>query len=90
MPKGYTWDGASIPFGFRWILGGKGNPKFLVPSCVHDRMCEEKGLVKYNRRLSSIIFKELLISCGCGKTRANIMFGAVDNYQKMIRGGKNG
>ena len=88
IPKNYTWDGASIPFGFRWMLGGKGNPKFLIPSCVHDRMCEDKSLVNYNRHLSSIIFRELLISCGCSKARANIMFIAVDNFQKMVRGWK--
>ena len=90
IPKSYTWDGASIPFGFRWILGGKGNPKFLVASCVHDKMCENKYLVNYNRKLSSIIFKELLLSCGLSKIKANIMFQTVNNYQRMVRGWRNG
>ena len=36
--KGYDWDGASIPFGFRWIIGAKGSPQFLIPSMVHDKM----------------------------------------------------
>lgn len=83
--KGYTWDGATIPFGFRWILGGKENPQFLIPSCVHDKICENKYLVDYNRQLSSIIFKELLLACGCSKLKAEIMHLAVDNFQKLVR-----
>ena len=86
IPKDYTWDGATIPFGFRWILGGKGNPAFLTASCVHDKMCECKWLVNYNRELSSIIFKELLLACGCGRTKAKIMYLAVNNFQKLCKG----
>ena len=85
IPKGYTWDGATIPFGFRWLLGGKGNPQFLVASCVHDKLCECKYLVNYNRQLSSVIFKELLLACGCSKFKANIMYSAVDNFQKIVK-----
>ena len=85
IPKGYTWDGATIPFGFRWLLGGKGNPQFLVASCVHDKMCENKYLVDCNRYLSSLIFKELLLACGCSKIKANVMFLAVDNFQKLVK-----
>ena len=88
IPKGYTWDGASIPFGFRWILGGKGNPQFLIASCVHDKLCENKYLIDYNRELSSIIFKELLLACGCSKYKANIMYQAVNNFQKLKKGWK--
>jgi hypothetical protein len=83
FPKGYTWDGASIPFGFRWIIGYKGDPKFLIPSMVHDKLCENHYLVANNRYLSSLIFKKLLKACGVGKVRAQIMFLAVDNFQKL-------
>ena len=86
IPKGYSWDGATIPFGFRWIIGGKGNPQFLIPSCVHDKMCENKWLIDYNRELSSLIFKELLLACGCNKIKAQVMFLAVNGFQKTIRG----
>lgn len=89
IPKNYAWDGATIPFGFRWILGGKGNPTFLIPSCVHDKMCECKWLVDNNRELSSLIFKELLLSCGCSKFKAQTMFLAVNNFQKLCKGWKN-
>ena len=83
IPKGYTWDGATIPFGFRWMLGGKGNPAFLVASCLHDKMCEEKWLVDNDRHLSSLIFRELLKACGCGALKAQVMYLAVDNFQKL-------
>ena len=86
--KGYSWDGATIPFGVRWILGGKGNPAFLVASCVHDKICENKYLVDHNRELSSLIFKELLLACGCSEFKANIMFLAVNNFQKLMKGWK--
>ncbi len=82
FPEGYTWDGASIPFGFRWIIGSKGDPKFLIPSMVHDKMCECHYLVGNNRNLSSRVFKELLIACGVGKVKAQIMYLAVDNFQR--------
>lgn len=86
IPKGYAWDGATIPFGFRWILGGKGNPQFLVASMVHDKMCECKWLVNNDRYLSSLIFKELLLACGCEPIKASVMFHAVDNFQKLFGG----
>ncbi len=86
--KGYDWDGASIPFGFRWIIGAKGSPQFLIPSMVHDKLCENHRFVKNDRYLSSIVFRELLLACGVGKIRANVMFNAVDNFQKICGGWK--
>ena len=88
IPKDYKWDGATIPFGFRWMFGGKGNPAFLVASCVHDKICECKWLVGYDRYLSSLILKELLLACGCGKIKANIMFTAVEVFQKLDKNWK--
>lgn len=86
IPKGYDWDGASIPVGFRWIIGSKGSPEFLVPSCVHDKLCENHQFINNNRYLSSLIFRELLIAYGVSKFKANVMFNAVDNFQKLFGG----
>lgn len=80
---GYTWDGASIPFKI-----GKGNMKLLIPSMYHDLCCENKGLVDYNRKLSSMIFKELLIQCHVNKLTANIMYESVNIYQMFMNGWK--
>ena len=82
-PIGYTYDGASIPFKI-----GKGNMKLLIPALFHDLMCEDKSLVDYNRKLSSMIFKELLLQCKVSKLTANIMYESVNIYQMFMKGWK--
>lgn len=88
VPRQYTYDGATIPLGFRWLLGAKGSPNFLIASCVHDKLCECKWLIDYDRELSSLIFKELLLACGCPNWKANLMHFAVNNFQKLCQGWK--
>lgn len=78
-PKGYKFDGATIPFNI-----GKGNMKLLVPALFHDIMCDRKRIVGYDRNLASRIFKALLIDCGVNKTTAQIMYLAVEAYQKLF------
>lgn len=80
---GYTYDGASIPFKI-----GKGNMKLLIPSLYHDIMCENKGIVDFDRKLSSLIFKELLIQCKVNKLTAEIMYESVNIYQCFMKGWK--
>lgn len=85
IPKGFKWDGATIPRGFWWIIGGKGSPEFLIASLFHDYICKNKYLMKGNRYLSSLLFKEVLIACGVPTWKATIMFHAVDNFQKLFK-----
>lgn len=82
-PSEYVYDGATIPFKI-----GKGNMQLLIPALFHDLMCEDKSRIDFNRRLSSLIFKDLLIQCKVNRITAEIMFLAVDNYQRFIRGWK--
>lgn len=77
--SGYCYDGASIPFKI-----GKGNMKLLIPSLFHDIMCDDKTLIDKDRRLSSLIFKELLIQCKVNKITAQIMYLAVEVYQSAF------
>ena len=79
--KGYIFDGATIPFNI-----GKGNMKLLVPALFHDIMCERKDIVYYQRNLSSLIFRELLILCKVNIFKAYFMYIAVDNYQRFCKG----
>ena len=83
-PTIYKYDGASIPFKI-----GKGNMKLLIPALFHDIMCEDKSIIDYNRRLSSLIFKDLLIQCKVNKYKAEFMFGAVDTWQRFMKGWKS-
>lgn len=77
----YCYDGATIPFNI-----GKGNMKLLIPSLFHDIICENKKLVNYNRKISSLVFKELLIQCNVNKIIAWILYFTVDNFQKFQKG----
>ena len=77
--KDYCFDGATIPFGV-----GKGNMKLLMPALFHDIMCEDKSSIGYNRKLSSRVFKKLLLMCGVPKYKASVMYHCVDNYQKLF------
>lgn len=79
----FKYDGASIPFKI-----GKGNMKLLIPSLFHDLMCEDKTIIDKDRKLSSLIFKELLIQCNVNKITAQIMYLAVDSYQRFMTGWK--
>lgn len=78
-PKDYIFDGATIPFKI-----GKGNMKILIPALFHDRMCEDKALINYNRQLSSDIFYESLLFCHNSKIVAKTMYFFVNNYQKFM------
>lgn len=79
----YPFDGATIPFGI-----GKGDMKLQIPALFHDIICDDKSKVGFNRYLSSLIFRELLIQCKMNKCIAYIMFHAVDNWQKFQKGWK--
>lgn len=81
--KNYVWDGASIPRMFWRIIGSKTDNNFLIPSYIHDFLCENHSVIDNNRKLSSKIFKSLLLSCGTNKIKAQIMYLTVDNFQKF-------
>ena len=78
--SGFKFDGATIPFNI-----GKGDMRLLIPTLFHDIMCNSKEVVDYNRNLSSLIFRELLIECGVNKIQAQMMYLAVDNWQRLCR-----
>lgn len=83
IPKGYCWDGATISRIFWRIIGAKTDNTFMIASLLHDYACENKDIVKHDRNLSSRIFKTLLLEGGVSKIKAQIMYLAVDNYQRF-------
>lgn len=87
IPKGYTWNGANIPR-FLWrIVGSQYNPEFLPASMVHDWLCENKQfIIQDGAKISSIIFRDILVDTGVPKIKANIMATAVYAFQ-LTQGG---
>ena len=81
--KNYCFDSATIPFGI-----GKGDTRLFVPALFHDIMCDNKKLVDYDRKLSSQIFRELLLMCEVPKWKADIMYNSVEIYQRLFGGWK--
>lgn len=87
--ENYCWDGCSIPRIFWRIIGANTAAEFLIPSLIHDILCENHKYIDNNRELSSQVFRALLIASGVGEIKANIMYAAVNIYQKL-RGTWNG
>ena len=83
IKEGYCYDGASIPRFFWRVIGSNAQAEFLIPALIHDVICENHQYVNNNRELSSNVFRALLIASGVSELKANIMFLAVDNFQKF-------
>ena len=87
IPKGYDWNGANVP-PFAWLIIGQAKePRFKLASCVHDYICEHKGVINYNRYLSTLIFETLCEYFGrFNDIKRWAMFHSVDNFQKLQKG----
>ena len=86
---GYRWDGASIPR-FCWrIIGSNTQPEFILPSLLHDVLCENHDYIDNNRYLSTLVLERMLKAAGVGKARRWAMKHSVDNFQKFCGWGKN-
>lgn len=83
IEKGYRWNGADIPRIFWRLIGSMTEPEFQIPSLLHDYVTSYKEAINNDRKLSSLIFRALLLSAGTKKFKANIMFMAVDNFQRF-------
>ena len=84
--KGYCYDGCTIPR-FLWSLIGisKESNKGMIASCIHDELCENHHLINNDRRLSSIILRELFIQGGIPRWKAYIMSEFVDLFQRFCK-----
>ena len=87
--KGYTWNGANIPR-FLWrIVGSQYNPEFLPASMIHDWLCEHKDfIIRDGVKISSDIFKDILVLYGVSKIKAWMMATAVRAFQMTQNGWK--
>lgn len=85
IPEGYTWDGASIPRMFWRLIGPKTDPKFLIPSMIHDVLCENHDYVNGDRYFATIVFERLLYVSGVNRFSRWMMKHSVDNFQKFCK-----
>lgn len=83
IPQGYTWDGASIPRVFWRLIGSKSDNRFLVPSLIHDVLCENHDYIDSQRYLSTIIFERLLYVSKVNAFNRWMIKHSVDNFQKF-------
>lgn len=94
--NGFTWNGADIPR-FLWrIIGARTDNQFLIGSMIHDYLLDFKHYmmneilnndvsVSEYRRLSSLIFREIIKYCGTNKIKANVMSFGVDFFQTILQ-----
>lgn len=47
IDRGYDWNGADIPKLFAKAMGGRYHPSFLLGSCLHDFVIEQRLLASY-------------------------------------------
>lgn len=83
ITKHFRWDGATIPRLFWFIVGSKTNPKYRIPSLLHDFICNNKCLVDFDRKFSTKVFTACLEVAGVKKVRRNIMGFFVDLWQRF-------
>lgn len=82
-PENYRWDGASIPRMFWRLIGAKSDNRFLIPSFVHDLMCEDHERVGNDRYFSTCVFERLLYCADVNAFSRWMMKHSVDNFQKF-------
>lgn len=83
IKKDYKWDGASIPRLFWRLIGPKTDPRFLIPSLIHDVLCENHHYIDDDRYFSTCVFERLLYVSGVNPVSRWTIKHSVDNFQKF-------
>lgn len=84
IPKGYTYDGASIIRPFWRIIGSNTDPSFMIPALIHDTLCENHQYIDNNRYLCDRVFERLLYVAEVPAWRRFLMFHSVEIFQKIV------
>lgn len=84
IPKGYCFDGASIPRLFWRVIGAPTDNSFLIAAMVHDVLCENHHYILNDRQLSSEVFNALLETSRVGKFKRFLMKNSVNFFQKYF------
>ena len=84
IPKGYCFDGATVPRFFWRIIGPSTDNKFLIPALIHDVICENHSYVDNDRKFSSQVFNILLEVSEVGFFKRFLMKNSVDIFQRLF------
>lgn len=84
IPKGYCYDGASIPRLFWRFIGAPTDNAFLIPALIHDVLCEHHEYIMNDREFSTKVFNALLEVSEVGKYKRFFMKNSVACFQKLF------
>ena len=84
IPKGYCYDGASIPRLFWRIVGANTDNKFLIATLVHDVLCEHHDFIENDRSFSTNVFNALLEASGVTPLKRFLMKNSVASFQTLF------
>ena len=84
IPKGYCYDGASIPRLFWRVIGSNTDNKFLIPALIHDVLCENHKYVDNDRAFSTDVFNALLEASGIIGIKRFCMKNSVALFQTLF------
>ena len=83
IPKGYCYDGATIPRFFWRIIGSNTDNKFLIAALIHDVLCENHHYIDNDRYFSTQVFNALLEVSEVFPLKRFFMKHSVDIFQRF-------
>lgn len=83
IPKGYCYDGASVPRFFWRIIGSNTDNQFLIAALIHDVLCEHHNYIDNDRNFSTEVFNSLLEASEVLPIKRFFMKKSVNFYQKF-------
>lgn len=83
IPKGYCFDGASVPKIFWRVIGSNTDNRFLVAALIHDVLCEHHSYVNNDRQFSTSVFNALLEASNVNPFKRFLMKNSVNFYQRF-------
>ena len=84
IPKGYCYDGASIPRMFWRLVGAPTDNSFLIPALIHDVLCENHSYIDNDRSFSTEVFNALLKESDVNKVKRFCMKNSVACFQTLF------
>ena len=81
IPKGYCYDGATVPRFFWRIIGSNTDNKFLIAALIHDVLCENHNYIDNDRNFSTQVFDALLAASDVYPFKRFLMKNSVNFFQ---------